>query len=59
MAKEIEPKKRKMKELQGKLDEANKELEAKMAVLKEAKDKVLHLQNEMDESKNKKKNMEK
>jgi len=29
-----------------------------MAVLKEAKDKVLHLQIEMDESKNKKKNME-
>jgi len=26
VAKEIEPKKRKMKELQGKLDEANKEL---------------------------------
>lgn len=45
VAKEIEPKKRKMNELQVKLDLANRDLEAKMSVLQEAKNKVLQLQN--------------
>jgi uncharacterized membrane protein (DUF106 family) len=48
VAKEIEPKKRKMNQLQGELDEANNKLSSKMAVLQEAKNKVLQLQNEMN-----------
>ena len=47
-----------MKELQIKLDQANKQLSAKMAVLQEAKDKVIGLQNQMNQMKEKKKNME-
>ena len=59
VAKEIEPKKRKMNELQMKLDQANKELEGKMAVLKEAQDKVQKLQNNTKEMTNKKRELEK
>ena len=46
VAKEVEPKKKKMKELGVKLDEANKELETKMEVLHEAQGKVQKLQND-------------
>jgi hypothetical protein len=48
-----------MNDLQFKLDQANKELETKMAVLKEAQDKVIKLQNDTKEMTNKKRELEK
>lgn len=48
-----------MNELQLKLDQANKELEGKMAVLKEAQEKVQKLQNNTKEMTNKKRDLEK
>jgi hypothetical protein len=46
VAKEVEPKKKKMATLQIKLDDANKNLAEKMAVLNKAKEEVLKLRRE-------------
>lgn len=48
-----------MNQLQVKLEQANKQLETKMAVLKEAQDKVIKLQNDTKEMTNKKRQLEK
>jgi dynein heavy chain len=45
VAREVEPKKRKMNELQIKLDKANLDLQTKMKILNEAEEKVQKLKN--------------
>lgn len=50
VAKEVEPKKKKLAELEAKMDQKNKELAGKMQELKVVRDKVAKLQKECDET---------
>ena len=50
ISKEVEPKKKKVKELTDKLDIKNKELKGKQEELQKVKDKVAKLQKECDET---------